>query len=160
MADLRDLVAELGGAGARTLLQSGNLVFHHARRRGVAVERLLEAALRERLTLETDVLVRTAVEWAALVAANPFPGAAAADPAHLLLMCLKDAPGRAQAAALQHAIPGRETARVVGRAAYLVYPDGIGTSKLTATVIEKALGARGTARNWNTVTKLAALAGD
>jgi uncharacterized protein (DUF1697 family) len=39
-----------------------------------------------------------------------------------------------------------------------VYPDGIGTSKLTIGVIEKHLGTRATGRNWNTVLKMAALA--
>lgn len=34
------------------------------------------------------------------------------------------------------------------------YPDGVGRSKLTNAVIEKALGTRTTGRNWNTVLKL------
>jgi uncharacterized protein (DUF1697 family) len=38
-----------------------------------------------------------------------------------------------------------------------MYPEGIGTSKLTGAVIEKSLGVRGTARNWNTVLKFTAL---
>ena len=41
---------------------------------------------------------------------------------------------------------------------YVIYPDGQGQSKLTNTIIERALATRGTARNWNTVLKLAALA--
>jgi uncharacterized protein (DUF1697 family) len=45
-----------------------------------------------------------------------------------------------------------------GRQAYIVYPNGIGRSRLTNSVIEKKLGSSGTARNWNTVLKLAALA--
>ena len=49
--------------------------------------------------------------------------------------------------------------RANGREAYFTYPDGIGDSKLTIAVIERKLGARGTARNWNTVLKLGALAG-
>jgi uncharacterized protein (DUF1697 family) len=35
----------------------------------------------------------------------------------------------------------------------------MGQSKLTITLIERMLGTRGTARNWNTVMKLSALAG-
>jgi uncharacterized protein (DUF1697 family) len=61
--------------------------------------------------------------------------------------------------ALQGAIKGREQVRVKGRQAYITYPDGIGRSKLTMAVIEKALGTRGTGRNWNTVLKLGDLAG-
>ena len=57
-------------------------------------------------------------------------------------------------------IPGRETIEAVGRELYIAYPDGIGASKLTGAVIERRLKTRGTARNWNTVTKLAALLAD
>ena len=70
-------------------------------------------------------------------------------------MCLKDAPSAAAVKALTAAIKGRETFRAAGRNAYVVYPDGIGRSKLTNALIEKTLETRGTARNWNTVLKLA-----
>ena len=59
---------------------------------------------------------------------------------------------------LEDAIVGRERAVGRDRHAYLVYPDGIGRSRLTASVVERALGTRGTLRNWNTVTALARLA--
>ena len=64
----------------------------------------------------------------------------------------------AQVSALQAAIKGREIVKARGKQAYFVYPDGVGRSKLTIQVIEKALGTRGTARNWNTVLKLGELA--
>ena len=57
-----------------------------------------------------------------------------------------------------NAVVGRETVELRGRHAYIVFPDGIGRSKLTNTVIESRLGTRGTGRNWNTVLKLAELA--
>jgi uncharacterized protein (DUF1697 family) len=38
-----------------------------------------------------------------------------------------------------------------------VYPEGVGSSRLTTALIEKKLGTRGTARNWNTVLKLGAM---
>ena len=70
----------------------------------------------------------------------------------------KAAPADGALEALRAAIKGPEQVAIVGRNAYLVYPDGIGRSKLTITVIEKKLGVRGTARNWNTVLKLAEMA--
>ena len=82
---------------------------------------------------------------------------AASAPGHLLVFCLKDAPAAASVKALQAAIKGREIVRAVGRQAYIVFPDGVGHSRLTSTVIEKHLGTRGTGRNWNTVVKLHAL---
>lgn len=45
-----------------------------------------------------------------------------------------------------------------GRELYIFYTDGIGRSKLDNALIERRLKAAGTARNWNTVTKLLALA--
>jgi uncharacterized protein (DUF1697 family) len=76
------------------------------------------------------------------------------DPGHLVAMPLKNAPTKAAMAKLDAAIMGRESAKAVGKTLYLTYPDGIGVSKLSITVIEKALGTRGTARNWNTVLKV------
>jgi uncharacterized protein (DUF1697 family) len=159
MADLRDLLSRLGFLEARSLLQSGNLVFRGDARTGAQLERLLEAEARKRLALEADFLVRTAEEWKAVVARNPFPREARSDPGHLVVVCLKDAPAPGAVEALQVAITGPERVRSEGREAYVVYPDGMGRSRLTHAMIEKKLGTRGTARNWNTVLKLGALAG-
>lgn len=158
MAELRDLLTELGFADVRSLLQSGNLVFRSDRRTAAVVERLLEAETARRMGLQTDFFVRGAEEWNSVIARNPFPAEAERDPGHLVVMCLKDAPEKKDVKALQAAIAGPEVVRADGRHAYIVYPDGIGTSKLTNALMEKKLGTRGTSRNWNTVLKLDALA--
>jgi len=154
MADLRTLLAGLGFGNPRSLLQSGNLVFYAGRRTGPSLEGMLEQAARVELGLETQFLVRTAGQWDDIVAGNPFPDEARRDPARLLVMPLKDEPGTQDVAALRRAVQGREQVQVTGREAYLVYPDGIGRSRMTAALIERHLGTTGTARNWNTVLKL------
>jgi uncharacterized protein (DUF1697 family) len=156
MADLRQMLADLGFEAPRTLIQSGNLVFGSAVG-GAELEALLEREIAARLGLETDVLVRDPDEWRALIAANPHARMAADDPAHLMVMALKSPPGEAELAALRAWIPGREVVAAVGRQLYITYPDGAGESKLTNAAIERRLGVRGTARNWNTVGKLAAM---
>lgn len=158
MADLRAFFAKLGFANAQTLLQTGNVVFTGAKKATASLERLLEAELAKRLGLKTDFMVRTAPEWEALVAANPFPDMATADPAHLVVMFLKADADPKKAKALQAAITGREILRAKGKQAYITFPDGTGTSRLTNAVLERALGTRSTGRNWNTVLKIAALA--
>lgn len=158
IADLRTWLAELGFADAQTLLNSGNLVFRGGRRQGAELERFLEAEAQRRFGLTTDFLIRSPAEWGDVIAGNPFPDAAREDPSHLLVVVLKAAPPAASVRALQAAIQGREAVRARGRELYAVYPDGIGTSKVTLPLIEKHLGARGTGRNWNTVLKMAALA--
>jgi uncharacterized protein (DUF1697 family) len=157
MSALRDLLAELGFAGARTLLQSGNVVFASDRRTGAALERLLEAETATRCGVSADYLVRTAEQWKTIVARNPFKDEAERDPSHLVVTFLKTAPHAKDVRALQEAIEGPETVRAVGQQLYVVYPAGIGRSKLTNMLIERKLGSRATGRNWNTVLKLAAM---
>jgi uncharacterized protein (DUF1697 family) len=155
MATLRKFLTELGVSEPRTLLQSGNVVFDAAKKSAAKLEGEFEQASRARLQLEINYFVRTAAEWQAIVADNPFPEAAEKDPGHLVVMCLKGAAARERVAALQAAIRGRETIAAAGKQLYIVYPDGIGRSKLTGKLIEQHLGILGTGRNWNTVVKIA-----
>jgi uncharacterized protein (DUF1697 family) len=72
-------------------------------------------------------------------------------------MCLKAAPGPAAVEEIAAALQGGEQIGGVRRELYLVYPAGIAKSKLSGALIERKLNTRGTARNWNTVLKLAAM---
>ncbi len=159
MSDLRTLLADLGFAGVTSLLQSGNLVFRSDRRAGAELERFLEEKTAERLGVAADYVVRSAAELGKIAARNPFPKEAENDPGHLVVVFLKAAPTARSVDALRAAIKGPEVVRRDGKQVYVVYPAGMGRSKLTGTLIERKLGLRGTARNWNTVLKLAALCG-
>lgn len=158
MTDLRAVAAGLGFTAVQTLLQSGNLVFEAKGKKAAALEQALRAALKKHHGIETDFLVRSARELDAVIATNPFPDEAKSAPAKLLVMFLQDQVGAKDVQALRDAHKGPESIRHEGRELYIVYPDGIGRSKLTGSLIEKKLGIRGTGRNWNTVTKLANLA--
>jgi uncharacterized protein (DUF1697 family) len=158
MADLRALLADLGCANPRTLLQSGNAVFTAKAALAGTLETKLEAEAQRRFGIPVAFMLRSAAEWNSIIARNPFPAAAQNDPAHLLLMALKATPAAAAIEALRGGYQGPESIHVAGREAYLVYPEGVGRSKLTNALIERKLGVAGTARNWNTVRKLAALA--
>jgi uncharacterized protein (DUF1697 family) len=154
MSDLLALLKRLGFDDAKTLLQSGNLVFRTAGKTAAQLERQLEAEVLKRLDLETKFFVRSEEEWKAVVAGNPFQSEARKDPARLIVMFLERTAEAENVRALQAAIKGRETFRTGDRHLYMVYPDGMGTSKLTNAVIERKLAMRATARNWNTVLKL------
>ena len=157
MSDLRASFLGLGFTGARTLLQSGNVVFDGGRRSSAALETLLEGETEKCFRVRVDYMVRTAKEWRETVAGNPFGDEARKDPSHLVVMFLKQTPRAGAERALRAAIKGPERVRVAGRHAYIVYPAGIGRSKLTPALLERELGARGTGRNWNTILKLGAL---
>jgi len=147
MGDLRAMIADLGFDSVQTLLQSGNVVFGSTVT-GAKLEKLLEDEARKRLGLDTDFIVRTGAEWQKIVECNPFPKEAKTDPGHLVVMACKTAPGK------DVKVTGarREIFRVEGKQIYIVYPDGIGTSRLKVHAV-------GTGRNWNTVLKLSDLAG-
>ena len=161
MAELRAAFVDLGFADARTLLNSGNVVFGSDRKTTpAALETFLEVEINRRLGLRTDFHVRTAAEWRALIAANPLPALAADRPGHLVVSCLKAVPTAEAVAALRAAHPGPEVIHVARRHLYIDYSaHGIGESKLTNAFLDSRLGTRGTGRNWNTVLKLGALAG-
>ena len=156
MAELRAMAEKAGLKNARTLVQSGNLVFETAAKSGAA-ENLLEGSFEKTFGSRPDIHVRTGIELAQIIARNPFPKEAKNDPARLHVLFMREAPAPSAYEALQAAIVGREEVRGDGRHAYMYYPDGQGVSKLTPAVLTRHLGMQGTARNWNTLTKLAAL---
>ncbi len=157
-AALRELVTGLGYGRVRSWLATGNLLFDTPSAEAAQLETRLARETTRALGIETVFFVRSAAEWATIVAHNPFPAAARDDPSHLVVVVLRDAPADATARRLQESIEGRELVQRGDRCLYVTYPDGIGRSKLTLARIEKALGSTGTARNWNTVRKLDELA--
>jgi len=157
MTDLRNFITQVGLQDARSLLQSGNLIFTSKVRTGAELERFLESEAVDRLSLEVDFFVRTPEEWKSVIRQNPFRKEAERDPGHLVVLFLKSVPKAEDVAALQAAITSPEIIKAKGKQAYIFYPNGQGRSKLTHTMIEKRLG-RGTGRNWNTVLKLGIIA--
>ena len=108
--------------------------------------------------LSCDYHVRTAAELSEVIAANPLMAEAKKDPSRLLVSFYRAPLDKAAVKAAQAAITGPEIVRADGRHLYMYFPDGQGNSK-AAIVVDRTLKVRGTGRNWNTVLKLAALAG-
>jgi len=158
MAELRDLMAELGFTDTQSILQTGNLVFSCKALSGTALERHLEIEAEKRLGFCAEFCVRSDRQWARVIADNPFPVETERDPSRLIVLFLKKAPSASGVEALQAAIRGPEIVRAVGKQLYGVYPDGVGNSRLTTSLIERKLGTLGTGRNWNTVLKIGKLA--
>lgn len=157
MAELRALCGELGWEEVETYIQSGNLVFR-ASGKAEAHEKKLEEAIEGRFGLDVPVIVRTAAQWAALVAANPFPKVAEDEPNRLHLLVSKHAPKDDAAERLMDRARAGEVVKAAGGALWFHFPEGVGTSKLTPAVIDKAAGSPSTSRNWRTVLKLQEMA--
>ena len=146
MTELKGIAGELKLDDARTFIASGNLLFR-SKRSEASVKAMLEKAIGGHMGAEVPVMVRTAAEMAAVVKANPFPDGPQAKVAAIFL---------------DHAPPSDtiENAKNVAnermalgtREIYVAYPDGMGQSKLRIPAAKA-----GTARNMNTVAKLAEL---
>ena len=155
MADLRAMTAKLGFQDPKTLLQSGNLVFSAKSQPTAKLEQILEAATKKNIAVECSYLLRTADEWERMMAANPFTGFAKADPARLAVTFCREAPTAEALDALRAEARGGEDFKAVGRELFVCYPDGMGQSKLAIALSKNRLGTICTARNWNTVLKIA-----
>jgi uncharacterized protein (DUF1697 family) len=147
MSDLRRVAAELGLANPRTYIASGNLLFD-GDRPDAEVKPLLETRLTEHTGKPVTLTLRTAEELAAAAAANPFPNASG----NRVYATFLDEPPPASALT-NHKHRTVEEIALGPREIYVHYPEGMGRSRL---VIPAA--STGTARNMNTVAKLAELA--
>ncbi|MDN5001982.1 DUF1697 domain-containing protein [Bradyrhizobium sp. GCM10027634] len=149
MTELKAMCEELGLGAVRTYIASGNVVFT-SRKSESAVKAALEKRLHAYAGAPVGVLVRSAAEMAAILAANPFP---------------KMAPNRTVAIFLDKAPPADTLAGIRGqkneevklgrREIYVHYGDGMGTSKLAIPAAKV-----GTARNMNTIATLARMAAE
>jgi uncharacterized protein (DUF1697 family) len=158
MADLRAWLIRQGFVNPRSLLQSGNLVLGSPKLTGSALEEALVKAAGVRFGFAPEFFVRTAEEWQTMIDRNPLGDLAASDPSRFLVHFFKRPIAAGQLRALRAASKGKEQFEVREREMYVFYPDGIARPGLTQAMIDRHLEARGTARNWNTVMKLAALA--
>jgi uncharacterized protein (DUF1697 family) len=147
MSELKALCEAAGLERVRTYIASGNVVFA-SNRSEAEVKAAIEAGLQAYAGKPVGVLVRTAAEMDAVLAANPFPDRA---------------PNRTTAIFLDAAPPLDALARAAGvngeemglgaREIYVHYGDGMADSRLRIPA-----AAAGTARNMNTIAKLAEMA--
>lgn len=147
MTKLEAMCRDAGFARVQTYIASGNVVFE-SRASPARVKSELERRLLAYAGKPVGVVVRTAVEIAAVLKSNPFPKASST---FTVAIFLDKAP---PAAALDHAVGVEdEIMRLGTREIYVYYPSGQGRSKLQIPAAKT-----GTARNMNTIAKLAALA--
>lgn len=158
MAELRELLADRGYESVRTHLQSGNVVLSSAADPD-EIARDIEKGITERWGFTTPVIMRTAAELAAIVELNPL-GDVAANPSWSFVAFLSQEPDHRRVEELEGGDYAPDQVQVIGREAYFWLPAGLHRAKISMTSAEQMLGVTATARNWNTVTKLASLAAD
>ncbi|MEZ6234113.1 MAG: DUF1697 domain-containing protein [Phycisphaerales bacterium] len=155
MAALVRLFEAAGGTDVRTYIQSGNVLFTSPPDRAVAVAEAVERGLEADLGVPSPVIVRSARALRRVIDACPFGDA---EPTHLHVMFLRDAPTKQAIAALDPDRSPPDEFIVRGSEIYLRLPKGAARSKLTNSYVDRTLGTVSTARNWRTVRTLAEMA--
>ncbi|HXJ40087.1 MAG TPA: DUF1697 domain-containing protein [Bryobacteraceae bacterium] len=158
MATLREICASMGLNDTATYIQSGNIVFTTTRKDLPKLATDLELAIQAQFGFRPAVILRTAAELAAVIAASPFAGRANLNPGYLVVTFYPHDPGdeaRRKLMALDHS---PEELHALNRETYVYFANGQGQTKMKFNAIDKILGAPGTGRNWNTVNKLLEMA--
>ena len=161
VGEQRAMAEAMGLKNPRTLAASGNLVVG-SDADPATLEADVEAAMEKTFGLKVAVMVRTPEHWAALIAANPFAKQAATDPAKVLAMVMKAGIKPGAVEACRELTEGGEAVEAAslagGDVLYFWFPNGQGQSGIFKKATPRMLGM-GTGRNWNTVLKLAQMAG-
>lgn len=156
MPALRELFVAAGCTEVQTYIQSGNVIFRADPARAASLPTEIAGRIAENCGYRVPVVLRRAQQLGAVIGANPFIAAGAAEET-LHVLFLADEPSAQGIASLDpnRSIP--DTFVVRGQEVYLCLPNGMGRTKLTNDYFDAKLGTVSTARNWRTITTLYAL---
>ena len=158
MDALKALCVSLKLKDPQTYVQSGNVIFSSGEKDLAKLAKRIQYAIEKSHGFRPGVVLRTAAELKEVVARNPFAKRSGIEPGKLLVNFLASHPAKdAREKALAIKI-GPEEMHLIGREAYIYFPNGQGRSKFPWPAIERALGTSGTGRNWNSVTKMLEMA--
>jgi uncharacterized protein (DUF1697 family) len=166
MDALRSLYESLKLEAPRTFIQSGNVIFRtklpHNQKNSAALAKNIQTAIDLTFGFRPEVILRTPDELRAAIAATPFPAHRSLHPGKILVTFLAAEPAAEVATEVRATLltwkSYPEEVHLKGRELYIYFPNGAGQTKLPWSKVEKLLKVAGTARNWNSVTKMLVIA--
>jgi uncharacterized protein (DUF1697 family) len=158
MDALRKLYESLGLRDPQSFIQSGNVLFRTADRNMAALSKRIEKGIEQTFDIHSPVILRTTAEMRGVIARNPFANRPEIEPGKLLVNFLASDPGAEACEKVRAIKADPEELHIDGRELYIYFPNGQARPKLSFAAVERALKTLGTGRNWNSVTKMLALA--
>jgi uncharacterized protein (DUF1697 family) len=158
MAELQKLFETLGYKGARTLIQTGNVVFKNQSSDRAKLGAAIEAGIRKRFGFDVPVILRTAEEMQAALSGNPYAKMKPAEGERVYITFLQSAPAKDAAKLLEKHTDPVDELKLAGSEVYILARSGYGKSKLSNTFVEKKAGVPSTTRNLETTAKLIEIA--
>lgn len=158
MEELRAVYKSLKLEDAQTYVQSGNVIFLTQEKDLAQLSKKIQNAIEKKFKFRPEVILRTVDELRKIIAASPFADRPGLEPGKILVTFLSGAPARETQTAFDRFKDYPEEVHLKGSELYIYFPNGAGRSKLPWSSIEKLMKVTGTARNWNSVTKMLAMA--
>src|SRR5438105_4524682 len=158
MDALRTLYESLGLRDPQSYVQSGNVLFRTGERNMAALAKRIEKGIEQTFDIHSRVILRTTAEMRDVVARNPFAKRRDVEPGKLVVNFLAGDPGQEARDKVRAIKADPEELHIDGRELYIYYPNGQAHPKLSFAAVERALNTSGTGRNWNSVTKILAMA--
>jgi uncharacterized protein (DUF1697 family) len=157
MGALRVALTDAGFTDVVTHLQSGNVVLGSTKRSPAAVATAMERLVETEFGVDTDVLVRTAGEFAEVAGKHPLEKRGV-DSAVLHVAFLKTRPAATAKRAFAGRTFGDDEFVIRDTEVYLRYPQGVAASKMNTALVQGGLDTPATVRTWKVVTRLNELA--
>jgi uncharacterized protein (DUF1697 family) len=151
MPDLKRCVEEAGFTGVKTIISSGNVAFDASARSGSAIERQIEAALKEQIGRSFLTIIRSRTDLNRLIENDPFDEFELPADAKRMVTFSRNRNGTCS---LPITKDGARILKATNReifSAYVPNPRGA----VFMQVIESACGKEVTTRTWETVKKCA-----
>ena len=151
--------AACGWAGARTYIQSGNVVFKATGKSSPdALGKKLAAQIVADFGFSSEVIMRSKEEMEKIIARNPLLKQRGVDPEKLHVAFLAEQPQPEAVKKLESLTLAPDQARVLKKEIYFYFPNGVSGSSLWKHPLDQVLKASVTMRNWNTVNQVCAMA--
>lgn len=154
---LREKLIEAGFENAATYINSGNAIVRSRLGRAKVISTVADLCRRE-FGFDKAIFASTLAEWEEVIARNPFPQAATSAPTTVHAALLESDPKPENVARIRALAVEGEDLHILHQVAYIHTPHGFGKCRM-AEKFDAWIGVTNTARNWNTVLKLAELGG-
>ena len=157
MAELRELLTNLGFQSVQTYIQSGNVIFESSKSDISEIENSIQKAILKSFGFEVSVIVKSNKELKAIFEASPF---SFEKKQNSYFIMLNKVPERQLVKEVDNLLHENEEIIIKKNCIYFYCSTGYGKTKFNLNTFERKLKVIGTARNYNTMVKLLSLSSD
>ncbi len=166
MVDLKRMFEELGFDDVKTYIQSGNVVFVSPKKAPSLLEQAITEGIKNQFGIDVGNIVLSKEKLEKTIELNPFRQVKTEGGSRIYFTLMMDSPSKEKVAALEEmkkkiTMTGGadDDVRVVGRTIYVLCRNGWSKSPFNSSTTEKVLKVDTTSRNFETMSRLAEMAG-